>query len=124
IPVEGRVESVRKGGFEVSLPGGTKAFCPLSQIDERRVEDPAAWVGRTLEFRILELDEKARNVVVSRRKLLEQESARKAEEARQRVIEGAILAGRVVSLQNYGAFIDLGGVQGLAHVSELSHSRV
>jgi small subunit ribosomal protein S1 len=124
IPVEGRVESVRKGGFEVSLPGGVKAFCPLSQIDERRVEEPAAWVGRTLEFRIVELDDKARNVVVSRRRLLEQESAKRAEETRKRVVEGAVLKGRVVSLQSYGAFIDLGGIQGLAHVSELSHSRV
>jgi small subunit ribosomal protein S1 len=124
LPVEGRVEKVNKGGYEV-LVAGQRAFCPLSLIDTARTEDPAEHEGRTYRFRIIEYKDDGRNLVVSRRAILEEEAREKAQEVLKAVIPGAELTGRVVSLRDYGAFIELGaGVQGLLHVSEMGWSRV
>src|SRR5438128_7170594 len=125
IPVEGKVAAVIKGGYEVTV-GGLRAFCPLSQMDIRRVDAAAAgeYVGRVLEFRITTFSDNGRNLVLSRRRLLEERAAEAAEETRKRIIPGAVLTGTVASLADFGAFVDLGGVQGLVPLSELSHSRV
>ncbi len=124
LPVEGRVDKVNKGGYEVKV-AGQRAFCPLSQIDTARTEDPDVHLGRVYTFRIIELKDGGKDLVVSRRSILEEEEREKAEEVMATVVPGAILAGTVVSLQSYGAFLDLGaGVQGLLHVSEMGWSRV
>ena len=124
IPVEGKVAAVIKGGYEVTV-GGLRAFCPLSQMDIRRVDAAAGeYVGRVLEFRITTFSDNGRNLVLSRRRLLEERAAEAAEETRKRIIPGAVLSGTVASLADFGAFVDLGGLQGLVPVSEISHSRV
>lgn len=127
IPVEGTVTGLNKGGIEVKI-AGQRGFCPLSQLDLRYVEDPARFVGQRLAFRILRLEEDPKgrrpNIVLSRRAILENEAQSKAAETRERLKPGAVLTGRVTSLATYGAFVDLGGLEGLLHVSELSHTRV
>lgn len=123
IPVEGKVVGLNKGGVEVKL-GGTRAFCPRSQLDRARVDFPADFVGQTLQFLITDFSENGRNIVVSRRRLMEEEAAQMAEEARTRVVEGAELKGRVRNIRDFGVFVDLGGVDGLVHISELSWGRV
>lgn len=124
LPVEGRVEKTIKGGYEVRL-GGQRAFCPISQIDLGFTADPAIHEGRVYTFRITEYKEDGKNLVVSRRALLEEQEQERAEEIRAALVPGAVLPGRVVSVRPYGAFVDLGGgIQGLLHVSEMGWSRV
>ena len=123
MPVEGKVAAVIKGGYEVTV-GGLRAFCPFSQMDLRRVETAEDYVGRVLEFRVTQFGDNGRNIVLSRRQLLEAHAARAAEETRKKIVPGAILPGTVAALADFGAFVDLGGVQGLVPVSEISHSRV
>ena len=123
LPVEGRIERVVKGGFEVSI-ARQRAFCPFSQIDVMRTE-PAVHEGRVYQFRIVEYKEGGRNLVVSRRALLEEQQRATADEVRRSLVAGAVMTGRVVSVRDFGAFVDLGGgVQGLLHVSEMGWSRV
>ena len=123
LPVEGKVERAVKGGYEVRI-GRQRAFCPISQIDTLRTE-PSAHEGRVYDFRIIEYKERGRNLVVSRRALLEDEQRARAAEVRGSIVAGAIMSGRVASVRDFGAFIDLGGgVQGLLHVSEMGWSRV
>jgi small subunit ribosomal protein S1 len=123
LPVEGRVEREVKGGYEVRV-GGQRSFCPFSQIGAP-ANDPAAHVGQIYQFRIVEYGEGGRNLVVSRRALLEEEQQARAAEVRKTIVPGAVLTGRVASVRDFGAFVDLGGgVQGLLHVSEMSWSRV
>lgn len=124
LPVEGKVDKVVKGGYEVRV-GGERGFCPLSQIDIVRTDNPDVHIGRTYTFRIREYSEDGRNLVLSRRMLLEEEQQVKAEQVRKTVVPGAVLRGRVVSVPDFGAFVDLGGgVQGLLHVSDMAWSRV
>jgi small subunit ribosomal protein S1 len=124
LAVEGRVESVNKGGYEVRI-ARVRAFCPLSQIDIVRTAEPAVHVGKTYTFRIIEYKDDGKSVVVSRRKLLEEEQQANADAARTAIVAGAVVTGRVVSVRDFGAFVDLGGgIQGLLHVSEMSWSRV
>lgn len=122
IPVEGMVTANNKGGLEIDLGGGVRGFCPISQIDARFVEDPAKFVGQKLQFRVTEVRDG--DVVLSRRALLEAEKAAAAAKTREQLAVGARLKGKVTRLQPFGAFIDLGGIEGLLHVSELSHARV
>ncbi len=123
LPVEGKVTAVIKGGYEVTV-AGLRAFCPFSQMDQRRVDTPEALVGRVLEFRISRYGEEGRNIVLTRRALLAEQAAKAAEETRKKIIPGVVLPGTVASLAAFGAFVDLGGVQGLIPLSEISHSRV
>jgi small subunit ribosomal protein S1 len=124
LPVEGRVDKVIKGGYEVRF-AGQRAFCPISQIDNHYTTDPSVHEGQVYTFRILELKEGGKDLVVSRRALLEEEEREKAEEVRRTIVPGATLTGRVASVRSFGAFIDLGGgVQGLLHVSEMAWTRV
>jgi small subunit ribosomal protein S1 len=123
VPVEGKVAGVIKGGYEVTV-GGLRAFCPFSQMDLRRVDSEQDYVGRVLEFRVTRYAEGGRNLVLSRRALLEEQAAVTAVETRKKIVPDAVLPGTVVSLADFGAFVDLGGVQGLVPMSELSHGRV
>jgi small subunit ribosomal protein S1 len=123
LPVEGRVENEVKGGFEVRI-ARQRAFCPFSQIDTLRSE-PASHLGKVYAFRIVEYKDAGRNLVVSRRALLEEEQRATADDVRRSIVAGATLPGRVVSVRDFGAFVDLGGgVQGLLHVSDMGWSRV
>jgi small subunit ribosomal protein S1 len=123
IPVEGKVAAVIKGGYEVTV-GGLRAFCPFSQLELRRVATPEDYVGKILEFRVTRFSENGRNIVLSRRQILEERAAEAAEVTRQKIVPGAVLPGTVASLADFGAFVDLGGVQGLIPISEISHVRV
>ena len=123
LPVQGKVEREVKGGFEVRV-GHTRGFCPFSQIDIART-DAAAHAGRVYQFRIIECKDGGRNIVLSRRAVLEEARKAAAEEVRRAIVPGAIVTGRVASVRDFGAFVDLGGgVQGLLHVSEMGWSRV
>jgi small subunit ribosomal protein S1 len=123
LPVEGRVEQEVKGGYEVRI-ARQRAFCPFSQIDIHRSE-PATHIGKTYAFRITEYKDGGRSLVVSRRTLLEEEQKARAAEVRRSIVAGAVITGRVASLREFGAFVDLGGgVQGLLHVSEMGWSRI
>ena len=126
LPVEGRVEREVKGGYEVRI-ARQRAFCPGSQMDIRGAgpAEPGRYDGRVLKFRIVEYKEGGRNLIVSRRVLLEEEAQASAAEVRKSIVEGAVLTGRVASVRDFGAFVDLGGgVQGLLHVSEMAWERV
>ncbi|HEY1555471.1 MAG TPA: S1 RNA-binding domain-containing protein [Kofleriaceae bacterium] len=121
IPVEGKVTEVVKGGVSVDV-AGMRGFCPASQLDVRPVADLAVVVGQTLQFRITRYE--PRNLVLSRRALLDEERERAAIETRKRLVPGAVLRGKVVGFKPFGAFVDLGGIEGMLHVSELGFSRV
>ena len=124
LPVEGKVEAEVKGGYEVRL-AGQRGFCPFSQIDTVRAADASQHIGKTYAFRIIEFKEGGKNLVVSRRALLEEEQKAGATELRKSIAVGAVVTGRVASVREFGAFVDLGaGVQGLLHVSEMGWSRV
>lgn len=124
LSVEGKVEAEVKGGYEVRL-AGQRGFCPFSQVDTIRTADPAQHVGKTYAFRIIEFKDGGRNLVVSRRTLLEEEQKAGAVELRKSIAVGSVVTGRVASVREFGAFVDLGaGVQGLLHVSEMGWSRV
>jgi small subunit ribosomal protein S1 len=123
LAVDGKVESAIKGGYEVRI-ARARAFCPLSQIDIVRSADPALHVGKTYTFRIIEYKDGGKSIVVSRRKQLEDEQQASAAAVRKSIVPGAVLPGRVASVLDFGAFVDLGGgIQGLLHVSEMSWSR-
>lgn len=121
LPVDGVVKAANKGGLEVEVMG-QRAFCPMSQIDLRFVGDPASFVGLKLRFKVQRADE--RDAVLSRRALLEEERAELASRTRERLAPGAVFDGTVTAVHDYGAFVDLGGVEGLVHVSELSWDAV
>jgi small subunit ribosomal protein S1 len=124
LPVEGRVDQVNKGGYEVRV-GGQRAFCPLSQMETGFTSDPEVHVGQLYTFRILEFKEEGKDLVISRRALIEEEEREQEGEVRKTIVPGADLPGRVASVRPYGAFVDLGGgIQGLLHVSEMGWSRV
>ena len=124
LAVEGKVVQEVKGGYEVRI-ARERAFCPLSQIDIIRTTDPGVHVGKTYAFNIIEYKDGGKNVVVSRRKQLEQEQRVNAAAIRKSIVPGAVITGRVVSVPDFGAFVDLGGgIQGLLHVSEMSWTRV
>jgi small subunit ribosomal protein S1 len=125
IAVEGTVTAANKGGVDVTV-AGLRAFCPVSQLDLRHVEDAAAFVGQTLSFRVTryEDDRRGPNIVLSRRALLEEEARSRATETRAKLAVGAVLPGVVTGLKDYGAFIDLGGIEGMLHVSEIGFQRV
>lgn len=122
IPVEGVVTGVNKGGLDMDL-GGVRAFLPVSQIELRYCQDPSSYVGRSLTVKVTRYDEDARNVVVSRRSILEVEQRAMAEQTREKLIPGAVFNGVVTSVRDYGAFVDVGGMEGLVHISEMGYGR-
>ena len=124
LPVEGKIERAVKGGYEVRI-AGQRAFCPISQIDTVRTTEAAEHEGRIYTFRIIEFKEGGKNLVVSRRALLEERQREEADAVRRSIVEGAVITGRVASVREYGAFVELGGgVTGLLHVSDMGWSRV
>lgn len=124
LPVEGRVVELCKGGVRVSLMGKL-AFCPISQIEVRHIENAEEYVGKRFEFRITQFSEGGRNIVVSRRKLLEEEREISAGSFLEEHKVGDVVTGRVARIEKFGAFVELApGIDGLAHISELSWSRV
>jgi small subunit ribosomal protein S1 len=123
-PVEGKVIAVIKGGFHVDIMG-KRAFCPVSQMDVRYVETPEDYVGQAFSFIITRFESSGKNIVVSRRDLLEEEMRETQRAFFAEIKEGDTLQGTVTKLMSYGAFIELTpGVEGMAHISELSWSRV
>ncbi|MEA3487603.1 MAG: 30S ribosomal protein S1 [Thermodesulfobacteriota bacterium] len=124
IPVEGLVETEIKGGFRVKIAGDTMAFCPYSQMGLRRVEDSSEYVGKRMPFIITEYGENGRNVILSNRAILEAELRAKKEELKEKLQEGMKVKGTVASIQDFGAFIDIGGIQGLLPISEIGWARV
>jgi small subunit ribosomal protein S1 len=124
LPVEGTITGAIKGGLEVQI-AGHRAFCPASQADIRFVEDLSSLVGQHHAFRITKFEGGRRvNLVVSRRALLEEQQAVLAAETRESLKEGAVMTGTVTGMKEFGAFVDLGGVEGMVHVSELALGRV
>ena len=121
IPLEGKVSKEIKGGFEIAIAGGIRAFCPFSQMGMRRDENHEAYVGSELAFYIIELDR--RNVVLSRREIAEKERQEKIAILKDTLRVGDKVRGAVTSIQKFGAFVDLGGVEGLLPVSELAWGR-
>jgi small subunit ribosomal protein S1 len=124
LPVEGLVTGVNKGGLEVTV-GGARAFCPMSQLDLRPVADPSIFVGQKLLFRVTKFEDDRRgpNVVVSRRALLEEENQARAAETRGKMTVGAVMSGVVTALKDFGAFVDVGGIEGLLPASEIGYQR-
>jgi small subunit ribosomal protein S1 len=123
IPVEGIVTEERKGGYSVNILG-RQAFCPYSQIDITSGGSPEDYVGNKFLFRIMEFSDKGRNIVLSRRETLEEDRKNKIDELKKTLCEGAIVEGVVRKLAKFGAFVDIGGPEGLIPMSELSWARI
>ena len=122
--MEGLVEREVKGGFEIKVAGDIRGFCPFSQMGLFRIETPADWVGQRLTFKIIEFGERGRNIVLSHRAILEEEQAKLREGLKESLKEGMTVKGTVVSLQKFGAFVDLGGIQALIPISEIAWEHV
>jgi small subunit ribosomal protein S1 len=121
-PVEGRVVEVVKGGLSVDV--GVKAFLPGSQVDLRPVKNLGAMIGQSIRARVIKLNRRRGNVVLSRRAVLEEEREEKKKHTLEVLAEGMVLTGTVKNITDYGAFIDLGGIDGLLHVTDMSWGRV
>src|SRR5687767_14166609 len=122
VPVEGRVVEVVKGGLSVDV--GVKAFLPGSQVDLRPVKNLASMIGQPIRARVIKLNRRRGNVVLSRRAVLEEEREEKKKHTMEVLAEGMTLTGTVKNITDYGAFIDLGGIDGLLHVTDMSWGRV
>lgn len=123
LPVPGKVVKENKGGFEVTVMGKS-GFCPVSQMDTRYIQNKTDYVGKEYNFLIESIEEGGRNIVLSRAKLLKLEAREKIQELEAKISEDLILDGTVAEVRDYGAFVDLGGLDGFLHVSEMSYSRV
>jgi small subunit ribosomal protein S1 len=122
-PVVGEVKQVIKGGLEVDL-GGVTAFCPASQVELGYSPDLSVFEGQKLEFKLLEIRDGGRSLVVSRRALLEEQKQRRERDLLEQLTPGRDLEGTVHSIGRHGVLVDLGGVEGFVHISELAHYRV
>jgi small subunit ribosomal protein S1 len=120
VPVEGKVTGRNKGGYDISI-AGLRAFCPMSQIDLGFPRNVDAYLGKGFLFRITELSDDLASLVVSRAQVLKDERDAAAREAWDRVAAGMEIEGKVKSVRDFGVFVDLGGVDGMVHISELSH---
>jgi len=121
--LEGRVTGHNKGGLEMDF-GGIRAFMPISQIELHRVEELGGYVNQRLRCQVTEIDRSQKNVVVSRRAVLQQEEEEAREKTVQSLTEGQTVVGTVKTIMPYGAFVDIGGLDGLLHVSDMSYGRV
>ena len=123
IPVDGRIEKEIKGGFEVKLSGNVRAFCPFSQSGMRQAE-PADLIGESLSFKITQFSERGRNIVVSHRAILDEEREQLRVSLRDTLKEGMVVKGTITNILDFGAFVDIGGIEGLLPISEISYGRV
>ncbi|MCF7921018.1 MAG: S1 RNA-binding domain-containing protein [Candidatus Cloacimonetes bacterium] len=123
IPVSGKILSMIKGGFLVDI-SGIRGFCPMSQVSNKMVPDYKVYLSNNYDFRVIDFTEKGKNIVVSRRALLEEKEQEQRSLTLSKIQLDDIVKGKVVRLTNFGAFIDIGGVEGLLHISEFSHTRV
>ncbi len=123
IPVNGKVKSLTKGGYIIDI-SGVKAFCPISQIDSKLVVDPKQFIGESIDFQIIKFEEKGRNIVVSRRVILDEERNKLKKETLQKLEVGINVRGKVTRLTNFGAFVELGGIEALLHISQFSWVRI
>ena len=121
--VTGLINGRVKGGFTVEIDF-VRAFLPGSLVDVRPVRDPSYLEGKTLEFKVIKLDQKRNNVVVSRRAVVEQEYSAERSELLDKLNEGSVVKGVVKNLTDYGAFVDLGGIDGLLHITDMAWKRV
>jgi small subunit ribosomal protein S1 len=121
--ITGRISGKVKGGFTVDIKD-VRAFLPGSLVDVRPVRDPVYLEGKELEFKLIKLDRKRNNVVVSRRAVVESEHSEEREQLLEKLVEGAVLKGVVKNLTDYGAFVDLGGIDGLLHITDMAWKRV
>lgn len=122
--VEARVTGVNKGGLEVELVGNIRGFIPASQVELHHVDDLQAYIGQKFKANVQDVDRKARSVVLSRRHHLEAERRRAQQKIMAEIEVGQVREGKVSRLSEFGAFVDLGGVDGLVHISDLSYSRL
>ena len=120
--VSGKVQKKIKGGLLVDI--GVPVFLPASQVDIRRPGEISDWIGRDVQALILKIDEERRNIVISRRKLVEQEREEQKAKTLENINEGEIVKGTVKNIADFGAFIDLGGIDGLLHITDMSWGRV
>jgi small subunit ribosomal protein S1 len=123
LPITGEVKREIKGGFEVTF-GGMRGFCPFSQIDLSGGREGGIYLGQSFPFKILEYEENGKNIVVSRRVLLEEEKQARLQKLKETLVVGMEVTGKVRSIQNFGAFVDLGGIDGMIPASELSWNRI
>jgi len=123
IPVEGKVKAVNKGGFDVQIMG-LKAFCPISQIERSYCQNPEAHLEKAYSFLITQFEEDGRNIVVGRKELLQAEEKERAQRLWQELEVGQVREGAVTSVHDYGAFVNIGGAEGLLHVSEISYQKI
>lgn len=123
IPVSGKVVAFTKGGFIVDV-SGVRAFCPKSQMDNRKILDVKQFINNVYDFRIIDFRDFGRDIVVSRRIIQDEAMEKLKKETMEKVQLGAVLRGKVTRLTNFGAFLDLGGIEGLLHISEISWARV
>jgi len=121
-PVEGTIINEVKGGFMVDI--GVSAFLPISQVDVKPVKNPASFIGRHLKYKVIKVNQKKANVIVSRRMLMEEERERKRKEFWKNVKDAQVIYGFVKSITDYGAFIDLGGVDGFLYVNDITWGRI
>jgi small subunit ribosomal protein S1 len=123
IPLEGYVAKEIKGGFEVTVAGNIRTFCPYSQMDLKRITDPEEYTGQHLLFKITQFSEGGRNIVLSRRVILEEEREQKREELKKNIREGMTVKGKITSIREFGAFVEVEGIEGLIPISEIGWSR-
>ncbi|MBN1470847.1 MAG: S1 RNA-binding domain-containing protein [Syntrophaceae bacterium] len=124
IPLEATVEKEIKGGFSVKINQNVSGFCPYSQMDTKKTDDAAAYVGKKFEFIVAEYSENGRNIILSRRPLLQKIEQEKKAALKNSLQQGMTVSGVVTSVQKFGAFVDLGGIQALLPVSEMGWGRV
>ncbi|MCP4683095.1 MAG: 30S ribosomal protein S1 [Desulfobacterales bacterium] len=124
IPIEGLIEKEIKGGFDVKIAGNIRAFCPYSQMGLRRVDDTDQYIGQRLTFKIIEYGEKGRNIIISNRAVLEEERQNQKETLKESLKEGMTISGEITSIRKFGAFVDIGGIEGLIPIPEIAWGRV
>lgn len=123
IPIRGKATSLTKGGYNIDV-SGIRVFCPLSHMDAKMVVDPQQFVGETFDFQIIDFKDNGKNIVVSRRIILEEEKNKKKKETLAKLEVGSVIQGKVTRLTSFGAFVDLGGIDGLLHISQFSWSHI
>lgn len=124
VPVEGTVQGEVKGGFEVKIAGTVRAFCPFSQIDIRKSGESSDYIGQKLPFKITKYSENGRNIVVSRRAVLEAAREQEKEALKESLKVGDTVHGTITNIRDFGAFVDIGGIEGLIPVSEIAYGHI